>query len=624
LAVEIQSGSTAVVGPPRGLENPRRVYAERLEARRGSAQELDRKLDRLGSLRLLVFGIGLVLVWLVFVSRIIGAWWLALPAVAFVFLLFRYDRVRRAGRKAQRAVSYYEFGLDRLEDRWPGRGHAGQRFLDENHLYALDLDIFGRGSLFERLCIARTGPGEDTLASWLRAPAAAEEIQARQESVADLRPRLELREDLALLGAEVPPVDYSALVNWGKAPVLLHGAPLRLLILVLGLFNLLAVGTFLLELASVALVSEGLSFRVGSLLVVVAFACSIPVALWLGPRVRQVLDPIEPMGRDLFLLAALLQRIEQEHYTAPRLRELRLALQVEGAPPSWQIGRLAGLVDWLNSMKNQFFLPIGLLLLFRTQLAFAVEVWRKRSGPAFGPWLTAIGSLEALNSLAAYAFENPDDPFPQIVIGPPVFSGEDLGHPLLPRDHCVRNDVCLGGEVQALLVSGSNMSGKSTLLRTVGTNAVLALAGAPVRAGRLRLTPLAIGATLRIQDSLLAGRSRFFAEISRIRQILDAAAGPLPVLFLLDELFHGTNSHDRGIGAGALLARLLASGAIGLVTTHDLSLTRIADTLGASVRNVHFADQFVDGKMTFDYKMRPGVVPHSNALALMRAIGLEV
>jgi DNA mismatch repair ATPase MutS len=184
--------------------------------------------------------------------------------------------------------------------------------------------------------------------------------------------------------------------------------------------------------------------------------------------------------------------------------------------------------------------------------------------------------------------------------------------------------LTLGGERQVLVVSGSNMSGKSTMLRTVGISAVLALAGAPVRARRLRLTPLAIGATLRIQDSLQAGRSRFFAEITRVRQLVDLSRGPLPLLFLLDEVFHGTNSHDRRVGAAAVVRGLIERGAIGLVTTHDLALTSIVERLAPHAENVHFEDQFENGAMHFDYRMREGVVRHSNALALMRAVGLEV
>ena len=199
-----------------------------------------------------------------------------------------------------------------------------------------------------------------------------------------------------------------------------------------------------------------------------------------------------------------------------------------------------------------------------------------------------------------------------------------MGHPLLPRATMVRNDVCLAGETKLLVVSGSNMSGKSTLLRTVGINAVMALAGAPVRAASLRLSPLAVGATLRIQDSLLEGRSRFYAEITRIRVLADLAAGPVPLLFLLDELFHGTNSHDRLLGAEGVLRSLLERGAIGLITTHDLALTAIADELAPRAVNVHFEDWFEAGDIRFDYRMKPGPVTRSNALALMRAVGLEV
>jgi DNA mismatch repair ATPase MutS len=188
----------------------------------------------------------------------------------------------------------------------------------------------------------------------------------------------------------------------------------------------------------------------------------------------------------------------------------------------------------------------------------------------------------------------------------------------------VRSDVHLGGGMQLLVVSGSNMSGKSTLLRTVGINAILALAGAPVRAASLRLSPLAVGATLRIQDSLQEGRSRFYAEITRIRELADIAAGSAPLLFLLDELFHGTNSHDRRVGAAGVLRSLLDRGAIGLITTHDLALTSVADELSPRAANVHFQDWFEGNEIRFDYLMKPGPVTRSNALALMRAVGLDV
>jgi DNA mismatch repair ATPase MutS len=227
--------------------------------------------------------------------------------------------------------------------------------------------------------------------------------------------------------------------------------------------------------------------------------------------------------------------------------------------------------------------------------------------------------------MATFAYEHPGDPFPTLVDKGPLFEADALAHPLLPSDAAIPNDVRLGGDhSHVIVVSGSNMSGKSTLLRSVGVNVVLALAGSPVRAAALRLSPLVLGATLKVEDSLEAGRSRFYAEILRIRTIVDAARGPVPLLFLLDEILHGTNSYDRRIGAEAIVRALAESGAIGLVTTHDLALTEVPSRLSVPSVNMHFEDRLEGGRMIFDYRMRPGVVEHSNALALMRAIGLDV
>jgi DNA mismatch repair ATPase MutS len=293
-------------------------------------------------------------------------------------------------------------------------------------------------------------------------------------------------------------------------------------------------------------------------------------------------------------------------------------------PPSRRIARLGRLADWLEAQHNQFFALFAPLLLWTTQLAFAIEAWRATDGPAIARWLDAVGEFEALCALAAYAYETPLDPFPEIVPEGPLFAAEGLGHPLMGVTQCVPNDVHLGGDLRALVVSGSNMSGKSTLLRTIGVNTVLALTGAPVRARAMKLSPLVIGATLRIQDSLQAGRSRFYAEITRVRQLLDMAKGSPPLLFLLDEFLQGTNSHDRRFGAEAVLRTLIDYGAIGLITTHDLALAEIADRLAPRTANVHFEDHFKDGALAFDYQMRPGVVTTNNALALMRAMGIYV
>jgi DNA mismatch repair ATPase MutS len=241
-------------------------------------------------------------------------------------------------------------------------------------------------------------------------------------------------------------------------------------------------------------------------------------------------------------------------------------------------------------------------------------------------WIDVVAEMEALLSLATYAFEHPADPFPEFTDpsdSRPLFAGEEVGHPLIPDARCVRNSVRLDAETRVLLISGSNMSGKSTLLRAVGINVVLAMAGAPIRGKSLRMTPLQLGTRLRSIDSLQEGRSTFYTELLRIRQVFDLANGDATVLFLFDELLDGTNSHDRRIGAEGLVGALIERGSIGIVTTHDLALTEMAKPLGGIVHNSHFEDYIEDGKMRFDYKLRDGVVTKSNALELMRLVGLK-
>ena len=460
---------------------------------------------------------------------------------------------------------------------------------------------------------AATPAGEETLAAWLKAPAPADVIRARQTAVTELTGGLDFRESLGSAALDVrTDVHTEPLLAWANSPRQL--SPLWL-VWVARLFTAAVVGT---------LVSAFVTDDPAPLLVVL-----LAQSLFTWPqlrRIEQVLRRADAVTRDLDTLKRLLLRIEAESFTAPRLRELQQQLN-GGASASAAIRRLHWLVEIHEWQHNNAFLVLTMPLLVGTQIAWAIESWRARHGAFVGQWLTAVGEFEALASLSAYRYEHPDDPFPELAHDDDrlaLFESASLGHPLLPAARMVRNDVVLDDATRLLVVSGSNMSGKSTLLRTVGTNAVMAFAGAPVRARALRLSPLAIGATLRIQDSLQEGRSRFYAEITRIRALADLARGPRPLLFLLDELFHGTNSHDRLVGASGVLRSLVDRGAIGLITTHDLALTAIADNVGARAANVHFEEWFDAGEMRFDYQLKSGRVTRSNALALMRAVGLEV
>ena len=275
-------------------------------------------------------------------------------------------------------------------------------------------------------------------------------------------------------------------------------------------------------------------------------------------------------------------------------------------------------------LDNQIVAALDVPLMYSVQVAYAAEGWRRAHGDAVRSWLNVTGEIEALLSIAAYSYEHPEDPFPEFVAGSASLQGEELGHPLIPAAKCVRNSVSICGETRVLLVSGSNMSGKSTLLRAVGINTVLAMAGAPVRARRLQLTPLQVGASIRINASLHEGNSRFYAEITRLRQIYDLAGHSPTLLFLLDELLQGTNSKDRRIGAEGIVRAFLEQHAIGLISTHDLALTDIGGLADGNLKNVHFQDEIENGKMRFDFRLREGVVTKSNGLELMRSIGLKV
>jgi DNA mismatch repair ATPase MutS len=303
---------------------------------------------------------------------------------------------------------------------------------------------------------------------------------------------------------------------------------------------------------------------------------------------------------------------------------LQAGLERKGLSSSRAIRRLARIVEYLNQRHNMMAQVPDLVLFWSAQLVFAAERWRRQFGLEIGGWLRAVGELEALSALAGYAYEHPHDVFPEFSVEEPLFEADQMAHPLLPAARAVRNSVKLGEGLQLMILSGPNMAGKSTFIRSVGITAVLAQAGAPVRAARLRLSPLQVAASICILDSLAGGISRFYAEIRRVKLVSDLTQGPLPVLFLLDELLSGTNSHDRLTGTEYVVRSLVGSNAIGIVSTHDLALTEIPRSMGSQAVNCHFEDRLEGNKLIFDYMLKPGVVETSNALELMRSIGLGV
>jgi MutS domain V len=513
---------------------------------------------------------------------------------------------------AERAVDFYRKGLARIGDRWPGTGQTGARIDVHSSLYATDLDLFGQGSLFELLSLARTRMGEDNLAAWLLSPSPVSQLTQRHAAVAELRSRLDLREDIAILGEDLKiGIHPEALTQWAEAPNQLSHPWLRWL-------------SLLLAVAAIAATIVWAEFGTKAPFFAIIIIETIITAS-LRKRTDAIFHSTEHALEDLQLLSSLLARLEREQFETPRLQALKTELSSHHLAASQAIARLRTIVEYIRPpLDNPLVRLLNIPLLYVVQVAYAAEAWRTAHGAAVRSWLKAIGEVEALLSFSAYSYEHPSDPFPEFLEGPPCFNAEQLGHPLIPAANCIRNDISICGETKVLLISGSNMSGKSTLMRAIGVNTVLAMAGAPVRAQRLQLTPLQIAASILINDSLQEGSSRFYAEITRLRHICDLAENHPPVLFLLDELLQGTNSKDRLIGAEGVVRALLASGAIGLISTHDLALTNLGSQQDNRLQNVHLQDEIQDGKMTFDFKLHEGVVTKSNGIELMRLIGLKV
>lgn len=569
------------------------------------------QMRQAATLGILVFAIvtAVIFCFLALSRQIVPVWYSPLPIPAALVALRKYSGQRLQISNFSRLRRYYVGGVERLEGRWVGNGISGEEFQEPEHVYSADLDLFGRGSLFERLCTARTHLGCKRLASYLQDPAGFDEIRDRQAAIRELAGRADLRETMATLGRYgFEQSHWQTFADWLDSPLAEFPSWLRPAMLVssaiIGLlsFTVLLVPSLWHALLPVMLPIAGLNAAAG---------------LWLRKRVRRVLQAAAPVAREIGLVREGLELLAAEKFGAEKL----VALRTEVASAGRTIGSLKPWFAIIEARtKDWFYLPC-LWLLLGTQSAMAIESWRLRHRDALRRWLDAWAEFEALNSLACYAYENPEDCWAQIEEGRAYFAAEALGHPLIARDTCVPNDVSFGATYQFCVLSGSNMSGKSTLLRSIGVATVLAYAGAPVRARSLRLAVMRVGASISIVDSLREGKSKFLAEVQRLRQTLElAAAGP--TLFLIDEIFSGTNSPDRRAAADTVVATLAARGAIGAISTHDIALAAIALHGG---ENLHMGSrEGSDNPLDFDYKLKPGVSTESNALAIARMAGVPV
>ncbi|MEW5737439.1 MAG: DNA mismatch repair protein MutS [Myxococcota bacterium] len=532
----------------------------------------------------------------------------------YVGLAIVHARVLRSEAMAKVLLSLNQRGLARLDGKWHDFPERGSELLPDGHLYGADLDVVGQGSLFQRLDDTGTKAGERQLAQWLltAAPDAAT-VRARQDALKELAPQLDFRQALItearLAGKDK--ADPARFIAWAEGPSSLDAIRWAFPIAhVLPIFTISAGLLAANDLISPLPFWGGLAIQVG-----IVFATRIPLgkmweALMLGER-------------GFIRFEETFRAIDAQQFRAPLLQSLKAGLS-DGPPVSTRLAAFARLMGFAELRSSGQLHPIiNALTLWDVLFLFRLDAWRAEHGKGVRGWFDALSQLEALASFASWPFERPQDCWPEVDDGPVHLEAKELGHPLLERP--VTNDVVLAGPGHGWVITGSNMSGKTTLMRTVGLNTVMALAGLPVRAAAFKVSRVQVMTSMRVKDSLERGVSYFYAEVQRIKTLLDTAkANRDRCLFLLDELFMGTNTKERQVASKQLLLLLLDQGAAGAVTTHDLSLCELAGERPERVKNVHFRDQITDGEMTFDYRLRDGVVQTTNALEVLRRAGIPV
>ncbi|AUD06699.1 MutS-related protein [Spirosoma pollinicola] len=598
---------------------PETTFLERQQQFSQKEQAAQRKHNQLAFWRLIWFVGSIAAVW--GLARLdqqlaaVGA--LLVGLIGFLVLLKMHQRVKYERDLNHQLVFVNQDEAARLKRQYL-RPETGEQFASPTHYYAGDLDVFGKHSLFRLLNRTHTYDGQKRLSAWLKAPSLPDSIRLRQEAAAELNPQIDWRQQFEALAYVEPTISQSpeALMEWATAET----SPVP---------GYLTIVRFVFPVITLSLFVAWLLGYVQGAAVLLALAGHALVLTQTSAKAKEVSEQTFEISTALKAFRALLQQAEQLNGKTVRLRAIHQELTADKQSASEAIGQLGRLTEGLNFRRNPyFFLLFGVATLWDIHYLLRLERWRQTYGPVLNYWLDALGELEALNSLAGFSFAHPSYATPDIVDDEFVLEITSAAHPLLAQNNSVANSLIVRGSGKTILITGSNMSGKSTFLRTVGTNVVLALAGAVVRAERFWCSPVQVFTSMRTQDSLEESTSSFYAELKRLQTLIgltkaDKSPKGLPVLYFLDEILKGTNSADRHRGAEALIRQLHHTTASGFVSTHDLELGQLTDADGF-VRNYHFQSDLNNGELVFDYKLRDGICKSFNASQLMRAIGIEM
>jgi hypothetical protein len=593
------------------------MHAARVAAERTRARMLESRANRISLVRLAFFLAGALGLFAGLSRGSLGFAGLGFLAFFcfFVAVVF-HAKVESKRREVLERAQIHERHILRVSGRWNTLPSTGAGLLPADHPYAGDVDLVGPGSLFQRIDVTQTREGEQALARALGSPLDPALIPARQKAVEELSSHMQFREELELLArlgqVRNQKLDHAPFMVFVRLPSLFAQRP------------------WLKPTMWVLLSCTGLAFLLGALNVVPSKLAWIPILvqgalIWhFRASTHHALDLITARSGFAQSYEGLLRLIEREPFHAPHLQELKKSLEIAGQAPSVHMRRLARYESFAQfRTQGLVYVFFNVVLLWDLLCLERIESFVREVGPSCEGWFEAVGEVEMLCSLATLRHGDPSTIYPKLVEAGHGVTVQGLVHPLLPPDARVANDLALEGPGSLLVLTGSNMAGKSTLLRALGLNVALAQAGGPVCASALTLSPVRLRASMRIDDSLQRGASYFHAELGKLRMVVNGLEEGPPVLFLLDELLRGTNARARNTGARSVLMHLLSRGALGIVATHDIGLSALEGEL-PQVHNVHFTDVFEDGEMRFDYTLRPGPVTTSNALRLLAMAGIDV
>lgn len=596
-------------------QNIENVYHHRVTVLEEQLKELNTRHVILGLFKLgwVIIGALAVLKAFPLTSEIsLGIFGFCIAALIVTAIIHENIIRRLKHRKKLKIINENELALQTLE--FPAGLDSGDAYLDPAHQYSSDMNVFGVRGIFHYINRGVTAPGRNTLAEYLKNQALPDETIIRQEAVKELSAAIDLRQTTAAYGLDIDdsPKKTASLFQFLEEPFLVFNK--KILLAFISIWPVL------------------------TLFSIVLIAFNVPWTVFFGMAIVQVVvnkkyffeanrlyKLTTKSAKILKAYAKIIAEIEKTDFTSSRLRDLQERLSVaedprESQPASQRIGRLSVLLEWFDARNGMLHGIFNNILFWDLHCLYRIEKWRNHHAKYVPGWFEAAGEYEALSSLAAMHFNHPEWTFPEITSGPFHLEASQAGHPLIVKNERVDNDILLeaAGAGSMMIVTGPNMAGKSTFLRTVGVNIILAFAGGPVCAKSFKISSLSLFTSMQTSDSLDQHISLFYAELKRLKMILDGMDGERPVFFLIDEMLKGTNALDRQKGAIALLKQLIHNHANGIVATHDLELTKL------DAVNYHFDGYVKDDKLLFDYLLKKGPCQSFNALALMRTMGIDV